>query len=120
MPDPSESIPPAASGGQGEVLTDPHHIRADVAMTARALRDPRFGISRERKDRLIGRLFEIVDTSEDLRAVVGAGKGILAAEAMNQTDEHLADKNARMDAGKPTDTPLTTLRVIVPGMKNEE
>lgn len=99
------------------ILGDDHHTRADLRMIASAVRR-RWPIPEERKREIITRMLEVVARREvdvptgdgvftsvdraDINAIRAAG--VLASmEAQNQSDEHAADKNARIDAGKATD-----------------
>lgn len=54
------------------------------------------------------------DPLEGAKVLASVTKTVVAMEAQQQADDHLADKNARLDAGKPTEitgisirTPLT-------------
>ena len=68
------------------------------------------GVSDEVKARVVGELVAALDEvpqvdkpekRADIRASVARTFAMI--EAQNQADDHLAEKNARLDAGKPTE-----------------
>ncbi len=46
----------------------------------------------------------VTDSDEDPRNRIGAAKVLVAIEQQNQADDHLTDKNDRIDTGKATET----------------
>ncbi len=108
-----------------EVFTegeDIHAIKESAAMAKRAIRE-RWPVDPEIMKRVIARADALVQkTTKTVATQMGpvevdaddgalaAMKVILAANAQNQADDHLADKNARLDAGKATEN--VTERVI--------
>lgn len=55
------------------------------------------------KAKLAAKLEDCLDREEDGRIVASLGKVLTAMEAQNQADDHLADKNERLDSGKATE-----------------
>lgn len=49
---------------------------------------------------------------KDNRGINGCVKTLAALEGQNQADDHLDDKNARLDAGKPTGNEAITVRYV--------
>lgn len=117
-PDTANDLQP--SGGQGDFapLSDPHRIESDCAMLRRAVRE-RWGVPHDKRGTVVTRLVDIVrktsvlipvkDGVFDSEAVadanaVAASRVIVAMVAQEQADEHLADKNARIDGGQATES----------------
>jgi hypothetical protein len=94
---------PEKSGGQGEMLplSDPHHIRGDAVMVKRAIRE-RWPIDAEKREKLANRAAEL-GLADDVDTSAAGLRLVVAMVGQNQADEHLADKNARLDAGLATD-----------------
>lgn len=113
---------PDNAGGQGlhtNILSDPHHTLEDVRLVNRAIRN-RWPVKAAEREEIVGRLLKVVrkesvvtmnkqgeavelDGPADA-AAVQAAKVIVAMEGQNQSDEHLDEKNGRLDDGKPTET----------------
>lgn len=101
-----QAISPVDAGGQGvEVLSpaDLAHQRADCRLTATAVRR-RWKIGPAKRDTIVTSMMSVLEADADPRNVVAAAKVLVQMVAQNQADEHLADKNARIDAGKATDS----------------
>ncbi len=113
-----QNVPGDTVGGQGEILptSDGHHTRADIALVGRAVRQ-RWGIPPEIRTELPAAMRQIVnkesvtildswgvaiEVSND-RERIAAAKVLVAMEGQNQADDHLADKNERIDGGKATE-----------------
>ncbi len=108
-------------GGQGDdltVLSDEKRIASDAAMIRKAIR-LRWPIPADRRDKIVNRLASIVEkTAVDIPVkdgcftseyhadgnAIAASRVLAAMEAQNQSDEHQADKNARIDGGLPTES----------------
>lgn len=118
------------------------HERAvsDIKLMGRALKE-RWPMSPERRARIITTLCQIVDTDTfevekveceggnngegtrtktvgkitmpNHRNQIAAAKTLIAADALNQSDEHLADKNHRLDSGQATETVQHVRRVVL-------
>lgn len=84
----------------------------DRGLVRRAFADPlgstrkRWGVDDEFKVQAVKALRVALRWSlenADHRSVRGVVDTLARIEAQNQADEHLAEKNARLDAGKPTE-----------------
>jgi hypothetical protein len=127
-----------AAGGKGEttLLADAANPRApipsDLKLVRRALRE-RWPVPQRTMQAAVKRLEEIVnkpvvqvmtvdgvkhlDGPADANAVRAAS--VLAQmESQNQADDHLADKNERLDAGKATDRVALVPNIILRGLPN--
>jgi hypothetical protein len=51
----------------------------------------------------LGRALQVARDATDVDQIVDVVRTIAVLEDQNQKDEHLAEKNARIDAGKPTE-----------------
>jgi hypothetical protein len=126
----SENVnnPAEVGGNGGNLLGVAKHTESDLKLLSRAIRR-RWPVPEKTMAAAIQRLETIVekatvtvmtqdgpmslDAPADANAVRAAA--VLAQmESQNQADDHLADKNSRIDAGKPTElggvvfsTPLT-------------
>jgi hypothetical protein len=49
---------------------------------------------------------------EDHRGINGCVKTLAMLVGQNQADDHIEEKNARIDSGKPTDTNLVQVRFV--------
>lgn len=89
-----------SDGGKGESLDldDPKTRR----MVQGALNN-RWPITYDIKAELVNKAVTALRRTEDERAIAGLGKLLKDMEGQNQADEHLADKNNRLDDGKPTE-----------------
>lgn len=86
------------TGGQGGNT----HLREDIRIVGMAVKR-RWPVPDEVKERLPGILRSIAETSDSERERIAAARVIVAMEAQNQADDHVADKNARLDEGKATE-----------------
>jgi len=73
----------------------------DRALFSRAIR-ARWPVTETRKVQYLAQLDNVIRASENPREICSAVKCLIAAEGQNQRDEHLADTNDRLDAGKPS------------------
>lgn len=108
-------------------MTDPHRTPSDINLVSRAVRE-RWSIPADRRGVVVARLLEIVEkrtvdvmTKEGPASMEGpadsnanaAARVLVAMEGQNQADDHLADKNARLDDGKPTENVASAPVVLV-------
>lgn len=113
----ADGQPAAQPADAGGILTDPHHTRADIRLAMRAVRNRwpvpeglrgeiverlRAIVNKERAEVVTMRGVEAIDAPADSNAI-NAAKVLVAMEAQNQADEHLAEKNARIDEGRGTE-----------------
>jgi hypothetical protein len=78
-------------------------------------RHPRWRIPLALKDKMVGAIDWALDQAQadgDAKTVAGLVKTAAVLEGQNQADEHLAEKNKRLDDGLPTDN--VTIRVPPP------
>lgn len=87
------------AGGQGGELCV---RRSDVVLEKAAIKK-RWPLSEEKRKQMADRAFNLFMNSTSERLIGATGKLLTAMEAQNQADEHLADKNNRLDDGKPTE-----------------
>jgi hypothetical protein len=88
-------------GGQGasfDIALSAH----DRALVRRALKE-RWPVSDTMKRRLLAQVGKALRKELEPRALGQLGRIIITAEGQNQADEHLADKNARIDGGQATE-----------------
>lgn len=114
-----QAISPVDAGGQGvEVLSpaDLAHQRADCRLTATAVRR-RWKIGPAKRDTIVTSMMSVLEADADPRNVVAAAKVLVQMVAQNQADEHLADKNARLDEGKATENIAGVQYTIVEAAK---
>jgi len=112
----SGDLAPIHSGGGGIDATDPKDQAAmRKAMTSWPARWR--GITPERKEKWVAQLVQAGDAASDLvesaadaetrLSAIGAMTSVVRTAAMiegqNQNDDHLRDKNERLDAGKATE-----------------
>ena len=90
-------------GGQGgeSILSNPKHVQSDAKMISMALR--RWGLPPALKAKLISKIDAHLDLADDGRVIAALGKVLTTMEGQNQADDHLAEKNDRLDTGKPTE-----------------
>jgi hypothetical protein len=99
------------------MLDDPRHIRADIALVGRAVRQ-RWKVPDEVRSEVPEIMRGIVnkphatvishDTGEPIqidhdRERIAAAKVLVAMEQQNQVDDHAEDKVSRLNEGKPTE-----------------
>jgi hypothetical protein len=123
--------PIVPAGGGGELLGG-RRKAADINLIASAVRR-RWPVPPETAAVVIDRLTKIVQkqtvgvmTKEGPADLEGpadananaAARVLVAMEAQNQADDHLDDKNARLDAGKATENTVTEVKVRVPGLND--
>lgn len=81
----------------------------DRALLRRAIKegwlevDPRWDMSGSRKKKLLEKLDAALEHG-DVRDIISVGKLFVQMEAQNQSDQHLANKNERLDEGKDTES----------------
>lgn len=91
--------------------SDGHHTRGDLKMLETAIRK-RWVMPDEKKSKLPERLCDIALYSGREREQIAAARVIVAMEGQNQIDDHLMDKNSRLDSDKPTENQSVTVRVV--------
>jgi hypothetical protein len=94
------------AGGQGEELPIK---RSDIVLERVAIKR-RWHLSDEQRENMANKAYTSFMQADDERAISGLGKLLATMEAQNQADEHLADKNNRLDNNKPT--AITQVRVV--------
>ncbi len=104
---------PDKADGEGAISVNVEDGR-DRALLRRAIKE-RWPIPDATRDSLAAKLATVIETG-DHREVVSAARVLIAADALNQADDHLADKNERLDAGKPTENVQAGVAFIVPGL----
>lgn len=92
-----------------EILSDEKRVRSDARMIETATRN-RWPITPEMKEMVINRLANIVARSESEERASTAARTMMMAEGQNQADDHVREKNERIDSGKATDA--STVRVL--------
>jgi hypothetical protein len=107
----STTSPPDESGGKGELLSDPRHLRADLQQLDRAIAAG-WDVQPERMRKVLARVEQLVD-SPDQRIAVRAVSVYVGIVGQVQGDYHLADKNARIDAGKATEATRTVEPIVL-------
>lgn len=110
------------------VLSDPHREQSDIRLVNRAVRN-RWKVDEANREKIVTRLMEIVEKREASVMTKGgpcaldgpadtnanaAARVLVAMEQQNQADEHLADKNDRLDAGKATERVVESIEVVTP------
>lgn len=124
--EPTKQLPEASASP----LVQPYETAADTRMIARAIRE-RWPVSDDMKVLIMKRLAVIVgkagvtvhsgedsyvaEAPADANAVRAASV-VVQMTAQNQADEHLADKNERLDAGKATER-YDGVTINIPGLK---
>lgn len=129
------SPPPTASGGDRSVSSgdrfaaiDPANPKDQALIRQAVKRWPKRwrGLDDAKKDSFVAGLVEAHDTARDLmrnaidpkdqldaaNLVLSAVKTAAVIEGQNQADEHLEDKNARLDAGAVTERVETPVKFI--------
>lgn len=91
--------------------------KSDALLIRRAARC-RWPVSDETKKKLVERVSSALDSADEPRDIASLGKVLTAMEAQNQADDHLQDKNDRLDSGKSTEN--VNHAVIVKGVDPEE
>lgn len=88
---------------QNEIEKSPNGLKpgTESKLVRTAIRN-RWPVSDELKKATIERMADVLH-SEDNRDCVSAAKVIVAADKINQEDDHLEEKNKRLDEGKPTE-----------------
>ena len=93
------------------LLGDAGHTGEDARLIRRAIRN-RWPIPDKLRAMVVAAMGEIVGSSPEERNRIAAAKVLTAAEAQNMADDHLADKNARLDSGQATDrTEVVTVQL---------
>jgi len=103
-----EQKPPETLGGLGGRVSIEPANREDRALLLRAIRQ-RWPIPEATRAELMAAIVKAMTEAAEAgnaRDVAGCARVIVAADKLNQIDEHLADKNARIDAGKGTECVL--------------
>jgi hypothetical protein len=71
-----------SSGGQGAILADPHHTRADARMVAMAARKA-WPISRSKRQLCVERLASVIESSADDSTAIAAIKALATLDSIN-------------------------------------
>jgi hypothetical protein len=110
-------LPPENDGGLGDVLTGKTHIASDTRMVGRAIREG-WGLTPKQRSTIAKRLMGIVEkTTVDVATANGpvsddgkadtnsirASQVLVTMNAQDQADDHLREKNSRLDAGLATE-----------------
>jgi len=95
---PASTEPEPADSG---LLADPHHAHEDARLVARALKN-RWPIPDHMRPKIVDRLVDIATASPDDSDAIKAASVLRTMDGDNLTAEIEAEKNARIDAGKPT------------------
>lgn len=98
---PPSTANPAIVDTDSGILADPHHAAQDAKLVARALRN-RWPIPEHMRPKIVNRLVDIATASTDDGDAIKAAGVLRTMDADNLTAEIEAEKNARLDAGKPT------------------
>lgn len=110
------------NGGQGDtsLLGDPHRAQSDCKMIGRAIRE-RWPTTDRIKAKIVSRAEACVDDPMiDPETFCSVGRLVLGMESQNQADDHLEDKNARLDSGKATENCGVVFNIVpVGGTPNE-
>jgi len=77
-----QSPQPATAGGQGEILTDPHHMRSDARLVTMAARR-RWPVSNKTRRAVCDRLAKAVTDSPDDSVAISAAKALAAIDGLN-------------------------------------
>ncbi len=94
---------------RSDFMEDPTRRGKDLQMARFAVRQG-WNVSKAMKDKVLKMAEEVIDTSVIARDRIAAAKLAIEADKVDQADEHLRDKNERIDGGKATDA--TTVRVL--------
>lgn len=100
---------------------------SDINLLRRAARE-RWPVPQEKRPMVVGKMLAIVEQESttipspgggevevsNARNQVAAARVLVAMEQQNQADEHLADKNDRLDAGKATERVVESIEVVTP------
>jgi hypothetical protein len=90
--------------------SNPKQVQPDAKLIQRAIRQ-RWPIPDEAKKVIVERMVGYVaDPLLDADRVTAAARVMVAAEGQNQADDHLREKNERIDGGKATEA--TEVRVL--------
>ena len=63
----------------------------------------RWRIGPAKREKIVTQMMSVLQADADPRNVVAAAKVLVQMVGQNQADEHLAEKNARLDEGKATE-----------------
>ena len=94
---------------RSDFMEDPTRRGKDLQMARFAVRQG-WNVSKAMKDKVLKMAEEVIDTSVVARDRIAAAKLAIEADKVDQADEHLRDKNERIDSGKATDS--STVRVL--------
>jgi hypothetical protein len=108
---------PAGGLGETALLTGATAGPKSDGILIRRAALARWPVSAKLKAKLAAKLEDCLDREEDGRIVASLGKVLTAMEGQNQADDHLADKNSRLDNGKATER--VDHAVIVTGIDPE-
>lgn len=77
-----QTTQPSSGGGQGEVLADPHHLRADIRMVDMAARR-RWPVSNKTRRAVCDRLAKAVVESQEDTTAIAAARALAAIDGLN-------------------------------------
>ena len=98
--------------GDGALMSNDRTLATDARLIRRAALQ-RWPVSSALKAKLAQKIDAALEAEPDGRIVASLGKVLTAMEAQNQADDHLQDKNDRLDTGKLTENAGLTF-VITP------
>lgn len=87
-------------GGRGDNIDLSR--RSDRRMVARAIKR-RWKVPEEMKELLLSRAMQVLQTTDDDRAIVGIGRLVVQMEGQNQADEHLEERY-QQEQGRQAET----------------
>lgn len=93
----------SASGGRGGILD--LSLNRDQKLIRRAA-NGRWPIPDELKQAVVNKVAQALGATSEPREVASLSKVVVAMEGQNQADDHLNEKNTRIDEGKGTELQL--------------
>lgn len=119
---------PRGQGGDLSLYTDEKRVKQDSRLAGRAVRE-RWPMEQGKRATLVRRLYGIAEKTivdvpvkdgvypSELHAdqnAIAAARVLAQMEGQNQADEHLDDKNARLDSGQPTESVVFNIQPVRP------
>lgn len=96
---------------RSDFMEDPTRRGKDLQMARFAVRQG-WNVSKAMKDKVLKMAEEVIDTSVVARDRIAAAKLAIEADKVDQADEHLRDKNERLDGGKSTESQTITVTYV--------
>lgn len=110
-PDLTQPSKPEDSGRGGIVdTTNPAQAVKDARLACRAVREG-WGVPPDVKREVVDACADLVRMREP-RSMLFAARLLIDADKVDQADQHLAEKNARLDAGKATERVEAPIKFI--------